>query len=274
MMPLRHRRGRITDAHGGRRVDVVARAARHGAWLELAIVALVYVGYDAVRGLIGSDERRATLNGDRILRLEHLLAVSVEHPLNRALQHDVVLAVPACYFYASAHFLVTPAILIWMFHAHRDRYGQVRTVLALVTVLALLGFWLLPTAPPRLLPGAGFHDTLAAYSNWGWWSASDSAPKPLASLANQFAAFPSLHIAWATWAGVTLWRHAARGSLRVFGLIYPAMTALVVLATANHYLLDAVAGLLLWFVVDRSVRIAARSPARCLASSSRGGERR
>ncbi len=204
---------------------VVGRAVRHGAWLELVIVALVYGGYDAVRGLISSDERRAILNGDRILKLEHLLAVNVEHPLNQALQHDLALAVPACYFYASAHFLVTPAILIWMFHAHRDRYGRSRTVLALVTVLALLGFWLLPTAPPRLLPGAGFHDTLAAYSNWGWWSASDSAPKQLTSLANQFAAFPSLHVAWATWAGITLWRHAARGSVRALGLIYPAITA-------------------------------------------------
>ena len=96
-----------------------------------------------------------------------------------------------------AHFLVTPTVLIWTYLRRSAEYAVARTVLASITISALLGFWLFPTAPPRLLPGSGFHDTLAAYSNWGWWSASDSAPRALASVANQFAAFPSLHVAWA-----------------------------------------------------------------------------
>jgi hypothetical protein len=154
--------------------------------------------------------------------------------------------------------VVTPAVLVWTYRAHRDRYARTRSVLAFVTVAALIGFWLYPTAPPRMVPGAGFHDTLAAYSHWGWWSASDSAPKSLAGLANQYAAFPSLHMAWATWCGITVWRQAKRPAVRVAGLAYPILTAAVVLATANHYVIDVAAGLGLWVVADAVVNKLAR----------------
>ena len=248
----------VADRAPWRRVVRLLRRTGHPAWRELALVVVLYAAYDSVRGLIRGETGQADSHGAAVLHLERMLAVNIEHPLNVAVQHDALLAVPACYFYASAHFLVTPAVLIWTFRAHRDQYSRTRTVLALVTIAALIGFWLYPTAPPRLVPGDGFHDTLAAYSHWGWWSAADSAPKSLAGLANQYAAFPSLHMAWATWCGVTIWRQATRTSTRVAGLAYPILTALVVLATANHYVVDVAAGAALWAVTDVLVRKVAR----------------
>lgn len=228
--------------------------ARHAWWAELAIVVVLYAGYDAVRGLIRADAPEAVRHGQALLRLEHLLAIDVEHPINNTLEHSVPVAVVACLFYASAHFLVTPAVLVWTWLRRPRTYGGARAVLAGVTVLALLGFWLFPTAPPRLLPGSGFHDTLSDYRQWGWWGAADSAPRPMAGLANQFAAFPSLHAAWAMWCGVSLWRQARRWSVRVAGALYPVVTMLVVLGTANHYVLDVAAGVGLFWVCDRSMR--------------------
>ena len=75
-----------------------------------------------------------------------------------------------------------------------------------MTASALLGFWRFPTAPPRLLTAGGFHDTLAAYSQWGWWGSDASVPAGAAAIANQFAAMPSLHMAWAAWCGATVYR--------------------------------------------------------------------
>lgn len=137
-----------------------------------------------------------------------------------------------------------------MFARRPEQYRRTRTVLAALTLLALLGFWLFPTAPPRLLTGMGLHDVVATYSNWGWWSSTDSAPPALSSIAHQYAAFPSLHIAWAMWCGATLWRYAKGFAARVGGAMYPVVTALVILGTANHYVLDVLAGVALWWACD------------------------
>jgi hypothetical protein len=221
---------------------------------EFALVAVLYACYDAVHALIRGEAPEAVRHARDLLHLEHLLAIDIEHPVNNVLEQAVPIAVAACFFYASAHFIVTPAVLVWMWLRHAGHYTATRTVLAAVTVLALLGFWLFPTAPPRLVPGAGFHDTLADYSTWGWWAATDSAPKPLAAVANQFAAFPSLHVAWSLWCGVTLWRYARQPAVRALGAAYPLITALVVVGTANHFALDVLSGAGLWFVCDRTVR--------------------
>ena len=85
-------------------------------------------------------------------------------------------------------------------------------------------------------------DTLADVHQWGWWSGRTSAPHGLGSLANEFAAMPSLHVAWALWAGCLIARHARRRAVRIAGLAYPMLTGLVVMSTGNHYLLDVLAG--------------------------------
>jgi PAP2 superfamily len=229
-----------------------ARAVRW--WRELILVVAFYAIYDAIRGVIAGSVPQAQSDAVDLLRWERWTRLDPEHTLNNALQHTGVLAIPACYFYATLHFIVTPAVLIWTYRARPAAYRNARTVLAVVTASALIGFWRFPTAPPRLLTDGGFHDTPAAYGNWGWWGSDASVPAGAAAIANQFAAMPSLHMAWAAWCGATVFRLTSRRWLRALAVAYPALTALAVLGTANRYLADAVAGAGLWLLADRGVR--------------------
>lgn len=212
-------------------------------WTELPLVLAVYGIYTASRLIVRGDVADAVSHGVEILRIEKTLHINLEHPLNRLFTADAWLGVPADFWYASLHYLVTPAILVWIFRSHRDRYLAARTWLMTSTFIGLIGFTLLPTCPPRLLdPAYGFVDTMRKYSMYGWWGGDASAPRGLGSMTNQYAAMPSLHVGWALWCGVMLWRHSGSRALRAAGVAYPVITALVVMGSANHYLLDTVAG--------------------------------
>lgn len=221
-----------------------ATPARHRPrwWSEVALVLALYACYDATRGLRRGSVLTANHDGWLLLHWEQTAHLAPEHALNHLLGQVAPLAVLAAYFYATLHFLVTPGVLIWLYRRRPASYAQARTVLAIATVTSLVGFWLFPAAPPRLLPGAGFRDTLADVHQWGWWSGQTSAPRGMGSLANEFAAMPSLHVAWALWAGWLIASHARRRLVRVAGVAYPILTALVVMSTGNHYLLDVLAG--------------------------------
>lgn len=214
------------------------------AWrMEAAILVAVYYAYTAVRGVADSSVASAVAFGWNLQRFSEAAHIDVEMALNRWLLGVPVLAVASCYYYATAHFVVTPTVLFWMHRRHPEHYVQARWTLACTTLVGLAGFFLVPTAPPRLLEGAGYVDTMAHFSAWGWWSGSASAaPAGLERLANQYAAFPSLHCAWALLCGVLVSRHARRPVARALGMLYPLATVFVVTATANHYLVDVVAG--------------------------------
>lgn len=212
-------------------------------WTELSLLLVVYVSYSAGRLLVRGDVSGAVAHGLAILRLEKLLHISAEHPLNRLFTHEAWLGVPADFWYASLHYLVTPTLLVWLFRRRKEHYRAARTWLMTSTFIGLIGFTLLPTCPPRLLSaGQGFVDTMAQYSSYGWWGGDASAPRGLGGLTNQYAAMPSLHVGWALWCGVMLWRYSGTRWAKAVGVAYPLLTTIVVLGTANHYFLDAVAG--------------------------------
>ncbi|MFE3324646.1 phosphatase PAP2 family protein [Streptomyces sp. NPDC059176] len=212
-------------------------------WSELWLVVVVYAAYTAGRLLARGDESTAVGNGLAILRIEDAVGLDPEHPLNRLFTANGALGVPADLAYASLHYLVTPAILVWLFRRRPAHYRAARAWLLVSTLLGLVGFTLLPTCPPRLLgAGFGFTDTMAHYSAYGWWGEEASAPRGLGGMTNQFAAMPSLHVGWALWCGVMLWRYGRGLPTKAMGVAYPLVTALVVMGTANHYFLDAVAG--------------------------------
>ncbi|WEO97238.1 phosphatase PAP2 family protein [Streptomyces sp. FXJ1.172] len=212
-------------------------------WTELPLILLVYGCYSAGRLLARGDTASAVDHGLAILRFEKALHLNAEHPLNRLFTREPWLGIPADFWYASLHYLITPAILIWLFKARCEHYRRARTWLMTSTFIGLIGFTLLPTCPPRLLSaGHGFVDTMAHYSSYGWWGGEASAPRGLGGMTNQYAAMPSLHVGWALWCGVMLWRHGGTRVAKVLGVLYPLGTALVVMGTANHYFLDAVAG--------------------------------
>ncbi|MCL7427476.1 phosphatase PAP2 family protein [Streptomyces sp. YS415] len=212
-------------------------------WTELPLIALVYACYSAGRLLARGDVTTAVDHGLAILRIEKLLYLNAEHPLNRLFTREPWLGVPADFWYASLHYLITPLILIWIFRSRAVHYRAARTWLMTSTFIGLIGFTLLPTCPPRLLsPTHGFVDTMAQYSQYGWWAGDASAPKGLGGLTNQYAAMPSLHCGWALWCGVMLWRYGGTRLTKIAAVVYPLVTVIVVMGTANHYFLDAVAG--------------------------------
>ena len=209
---------------------------------ELALLVGVYVVYSLGRLVVSADVGAAMNRGAELVTLEGQLSWLSEVRLNRALQSVPVLAVASAYWYSLLHYTVTPVVLVWLRRRHTGSYGPARTALVVATLLGLVGFWLYPTAPPRMLADHGFVDTLAAFSNWGWWSTDASAPKGLGGLTNEFAAMPSLHVGWAVWVGWYVATHARHRLVRATAVGYPVVTSLVVVATANHYWLDVVAG--------------------------------
>ncbi|GGY65533.1 inositol phosphorylceramide synthase [Streptomyces olivaceoviridis] len=221
----------------------VAPRPRLRWWTELPLILLVYGCYSAGRLLARGDVTGAVDHGLAILRVEKALRLNAEHPLNRLFTREPWLGIPADFWYASLHYLVTPVILVWLFRARARHYRAARTWLMTSTFIGLIGFTLLPTCPPRLLSaGHGFVDTMAQYSAYGWWGGEASAPRGMGGMTNQYAAMPSLHVGWALWCGVMLWRYGGTRLTKVLGVVYPLVTALVVMGTANHYFLDAVAG--------------------------------
>jgi hypothetical protein len=207
------------------------------------ILLVVYAAYDGSRLLVDGKRDKAMQHGEDILSLERTLHLSPEHWLNHAFYDNAWLGIPADYMYATLHYVLTVGVLFWLWRFHRVEYRQARTWLGLTTMLGLVGFIAFPTAPPRMLgPARDFVDTLAQHASIGWWGGGGGTPKGLGEVTNEFAAMPSLHVGWAIWCGVLLYRHAGSRVVRVLGLLYPAVIAVVVMGTANHYLLDAVAG--------------------------------
>ncbi|SIS22094.1 phosphatase PAP2 family protein [Williamsia sterculiae] len=234
-------------------------------WVELAIIGGLYAGYSAIRNSVGEVTNSAFANGVDILRLEDDWHMALERPLNDLLVHTRWLADVSSLHYASFHFIVTPAVLIWLYVCHRTQYRRASSILIVTTLLALIGFYLVPTAPPRMLGHQGFVDIMSLTSSWGWWPASGAPGSD--AISNQFAAMPSLHCAWATWCGVTVYLLARRNWVRILAACYPFSTFFVVMGTGNHYLLDVIAGLVtlaagtaiiyaLWYAWRRSVLVA------------------
>jgi hypothetical protein len=215
------------------------------AWRELALLAAVYALYSVTRRVSVGGAGDAAANGREVLHLERRMGFAPEQWLNHALSGRAFLALPADYAYATMHYVVTPVVLVWLWHARPAAYLSARRTLMAATLIGLVGFAMLPLAPPRMLPG--FTDTMAVFGDAGWWGTAASAPDGLGSFTNQFAAMPSLHVGWAIWCGAVLARYARRTWVRRLAVAYPVMVVLVVLSTANHYLLDAVAGLAVLF---------------------------
>jgi hypothetical protein len=217
--------------------DRLLRPRRPIWWQELAIIAFGYWLYTLGRNAIPNEASIAIRHGDSIQHLQNTLHLNFELTFNHFVGGHEWLAQVLDYYYATLHFLVTPVVMVWLFLRRSSVFRGARTVLVSTTLLGLLGFYLYPTAPPRLLPGYDYIDTVIKFHTWG-----SLADPNIAEHSNQFAAMPSLHIAWALWAGLSVFMCARRLWVRLLGLLYPAGTFVVIIGTANHFVLDAVGG--------------------------------
>ena len=175
-------------------------------WVQILAAVGFYVIYAQVRDLHGqlsvhAQATQARHHGEAILRAERVLHLNIELGLQHAALHARPLVVAMNVFYGTFHFLATCAIfvglLVW---APAAAFRRARNLLAVVTALALIGFAVYPTMPPRLLPAPfGYQDTMATVG--GLWSYNRGV---IEHIADPYAAMPSLHIGWATWCAVAL----------------------------------------------------------------------
>lgn len=200
---------------------------------ELAIVAILVLFYDRIRDLAEVRRALSFRDGLQLLGFERHLGIDIELPVNLWLAAHRELANVASWYYQLAHLTVTLLVLLVCYVSRPDIYPRARNALVLINVLGLVGFWLYPVAPPRLLPGGPFIDVTAMTGIAT--SSSTSAPNP-------YAAMPSLHTAWAVWATCVALLMARAWWVRVLWVLYPALTVTVIVSTGNHYVLDVVAG--------------------------------
>ncbi|NSC21355.1 inositol phosphorylceramide synthase [Streptomyces albus subsp. chlorinus] len=216
------------------------RSPRHPRlWFEIALIAVSYWVYSLIRNAVPEQRAEALRNADWIWRTEHALGIAVEASVNHAIGSVTWLIVSMNYYYATLHFVVTIGVLVWLYRTHPGRYAATRLVLFATTGTALLGYYLFPLAPPRLMGGGHFIDTVQVHQTWGSMASGN-----LAQMSNQYAAMPSMHIGWSVWCGITIAMLARPLWAKILGALYPATTLLVIVSTANHFWLDAVGGLL------------------------------
>ncbi|MET8507288.1 phosphatase PAP2 family protein [Streptomyces sp. NPDC004787] len=208
-------------------------------WFEVLLIAVSYWLYSLIRNAVPEQKAQALKNADWIWQAEHTLGLAFEHTVNHAVNSVTWLIVSMNYYYATLHFVVTIGVLVWLYRWHPGRYAAFRTVLFATTGVALVGYYLYPLAPPRLMNGQNFVDTVLVHHTWGSMASGN-----LKHMSNQYAAMPSMHIGWSLWCGLTIFLLAKAPWARILGLLYPAATLVVIVATANHFWMDAVGGIL------------------------------
>lgn len=233
------------------RKSAVTDTGRPRLWVEFALITVAYSAYSMIRNAASGHEAAAFRRAEAILQVEQALHIDFELMINRAADRITWLIVGMNYYYATLHIAVTLAVLIWLYHSHPSHYRAARTALAATCAIALAGFYLFALAPPRFLTHYGFVDTVAVHDTWGSMASGD-----VGTLSNQYAAMPSLHIGWSLWCATAIVMLARYRWVRVLGAIYPVATLIVIVATANHFVLDAVGGVLVLaagFAVQRMI---------------------
>lgn len=215
------------------------------------MLAVLFLGYKLTRYAVAGRIDLAFANARRVLELERVLHLDFESWLQHMFLHTRGLVIVLNRYYVSMHFTTTALFLVWLFIVHPARYTHVRRVLVMTTAIALVLHVVFPLAPPRMMPG--FVDTMSTFGPNAYGSARG------ASLANQYAAMPSVHFAWSLVVAYGL-VHTLRGRLRWLVAIHPTLTLTAILVTANHYWLDAAAGAAVFLMAHAiESRVRARS---------------
>jgi len=210
--------------------------------LELLLIRVTYAAYSKVRlaatgGSSSAGRATAEHHGDQIISIERFLHIDIEHWANHAVVKVGWLRDFLDFYYESFHFVVPLTVLGVLYWRRPVDYRWARASLGFTTLLGLVGFWLYPLAPPRLMPDLGMIDTVHGVQDFA---------KPdygtLTALTNQYAAMPSLHFGWSLWCGLTIAILAPKWWMKALGLLHPFFTVSAIVATANHWVLDAVGG--------------------------------
>lgn len=236
----------------------------HSGTREIAGLTVLYGLYELVRGVGGEDVQAAMQNTADIVAFEMAAGVYVERGVQQAFEAIPFAPELLGLAYVVLHFVGTALLLIWVHRRHPDRFPLVRTTLVVATGLALIGYVLYPAAPPRLAD-LGFSDTVTSATGL------DLSSDLLGSLYNPFAAVPSLHFGYALIVGGVMATLATRRSFRLLGAVYPVAMLVIIVATGNHFVVDAALGAMVvaaGWIVARAVVRAPATRQRALAAGA------
>src|SRR5882757_2153348 len=220
-------------------IDKIGNWLPHGygdAVRQLSLFALAELSYEAVRGVADGQRVTAFINGQNVIDFEKGTHTFFEPHLQAAFIHTRWIIDFANFMYMNSHFVVTTAFLVWLYLFRNQNFYFVRNMFMVAMGLAVVGYALLPTAPPRMFHE--FTDTITDYAQVN----HDSGL--VRHFINPYAAIPSMHVAFSTMIGVTgvlISRHAITRNLWA---AYPFLVFWVVIVTANHFWVDGAFGLL------------------------------
>jgi len=206
--------------------------------LQLAIWFGFLGAYQLARGLADRNPPKAFDNGLHVIGIERHANALFEVTLQRLVDGSQVLATAASWTYWNSEFTVLGLALLWVYLRRNEAFVNFRNSILLANVIGLIGYVLLPTAPPRMFPEAGFTDTLAAHSTVNHSSTF------VAFASNPYAAMPSLHALDATIVSVVMATVVRRRWAKVLWLAWAPWVWFAVMATGNHFWLDVAAGVL------------------------------
>ncbi len=202
---------------------------------ETAVIVFGALLYFFVRGLMETRVALAFDNADRVVAFERALGIFHEPWLQEKVLELDWLSTLANRIYIFGHWPVIAGTLSWLIWKHRESFATYRSALLISGAIGLVVFVLFPVAPPRFLADHGFIDTVTLHTN------AYRVLQPPA-FTNQYAAVPSLHVGWNLLMGIAIVRHSSNRWAKAFGWSMPVVMWLATIVTANHYLIDGVAG--------------------------------
>jgi PAP2 superfamily len=209
-------------------------------WADLVRQIMLFCGaywlYRLVRGQVDGRTTAAFQNAQHIVHLERGLGLFVEPSVNAWAEANEWVADIASWLYVNSHFTITTVTLAFLYLRRNDRFYFVRNMFMVAMGIALVGYLVFPTAPPRFMPGLGFEDSVAQFTGVDAQTSN--------ALFNPFAAVPSMHVAFALMLGVSMASIVRHNWARALWCVYPLLVTFVVVATANHWWFDGFTGAL------------------------------
>jgi membrane-associated phospholipid phosphatase len=207
-------------------------------WADLLRQLVLFCGaywlYRLVRGLVDGRAATAFDNAREVIALERGLHLFIEPDLHHWASGQAWLIDAASWMYVNSHFTITTVTLAFLYVCRNERFYFIRNMFMIAMGIALAGYALFPTAPPRFMPEWGFQDSVAAFTGVSAESSN--------VLFNPFAAIPSMHVAFALMLGLPMASMVRRRWAQQLWRAYPALVTFVVIVTANHWWFDAFLG--------------------------------
>jgi membrane-associated phospholipid phosphatase len=225
------------------RLDWIGARVLPKGWRDLLRQIALFIGafmlYNLVRGLVNGNGYKPFGDAMKIINFERALHIFIEPSINAWASNVRWLMDGADWIYLNGHFLVTLGVLVFIYLRRNSSFYFVRNMFMIAMALALVGYWVYPTAPPRLFGEWGFTDDVSRflYGQLGWIDKG-----PAGAFTNFYAAVPSMHVCFAVMVGVSMARLVKHRWAKVAWSLYPLLVTFVVVATANHYLTDVFLG--------------------------------